>query len=176
MDGWNTFSFPFGARPIFRGEPLVYIHYPTSMYLANSCQFKTRFWIRMRRRTRTSRTAFPKNPTSPPKWNETHCNSSPREVNLGCIPIPINAAIVKISWRIRFRDSEPDLLWLNTLTSAAIQSSIPMSGCLKIRDKKSYSPGKMMSMMFSMFHEFGFPWFLAAGAGRPMGLFLGHQN
>ena len=23
MNGWNTFSFPFGARPIFRGKPLV---------------------------------------------------------------------------------------------------------------------------------------------------------
>ena len=23
MDGWNNFSFPFGARPIFRGELLV---------------------------------------------------------------------------------------------------------------------------------------------------------
>ena len=23
MDGWKTFSFPFGARPIFRGELLV---------------------------------------------------------------------------------------------------------------------------------------------------------
>ena len=23
MDGWNTFSFPFGFRPIFRGELLV---------------------------------------------------------------------------------------------------------------------------------------------------------
>ena len=22
-DGWNTFSFPFGARPIFKGELLV---------------------------------------------------------------------------------------------------------------------------------------------------------
>ena len=23
MDGWNTFSFPFGARPIFRGKLAV---------------------------------------------------------------------------------------------------------------------------------------------------------
>ena len=23
MDGWNTFSFPFGARPIFRGKMAV---------------------------------------------------------------------------------------------------------------------------------------------------------
>ena len=23
MDGWNTFSFPFGARHIFGGKPLV---------------------------------------------------------------------------------------------------------------------------------------------------------
>ena len=34
MDGWNTFSFPFGFRPIFKGEMAVKLQggYTTQLY------------------------------------------------------------------------------------------------------------------------------------------------
>ena len=47
MDGWNTFSFPFGARPIFRGELAVNMteqahHFCLQRFLLNGTKHRNR--------------------------------------------------------------------------------------------------------------------------------------
>ena len=47
MDGWNTFSFPFGAetRPIFRGEKWLVSGSVKSIHVGAGCHLHQKLWV-----------------------------------------------------------------------------------------------------------------------------------